>query len=122
MANIRMGSVSLDCGDPHVLADFWAGLLSGDVVFASDDFVAVKIPTMWISAVRVDGYTPPTWPEGGIAKQIHLDLAVDDLASGVTQALELGAVRADFQPAPERYVVLFDPAGHPFCLTTQIPD
>ncbi|MHB1209535.1 MAG: VOC family protein [Acidimicrobiales bacterium] len=122
MANIRMGSVSLDCGDPHVLADFWAGLLGGDVVWSSDDFVAVKIPTMWISAVKVDGYTPPTWPEGDIAKQIHLDLAVDDLAAGVTRALELGAVQADVQPAPERYVVLFDPAGHPFCLTTQIPD
>ena len=25
------------------------------------------------------------------------------------------------QPDPERWRVLFDPAGHPFCLTTQIP-
>jgi len=33
-----------------------------------------------------------------------------------------GAVRPDFQPAPERYVVLLDPAGHPFCLSTQIPE
>ncbi len=122
MANIRMGSVSLDCAEPRPLADFWAGLLEGDVVFASDDFVAVKLPTMWVSTVKVNGYTPPTWPEGDVAKQIHLDLAVDDLAAGVAQALELGAVQATVQPAPERYVVLLDPAGHPFCLTTQIPE
>ncbi len=122
MANIKLASVSLDCGDPRALADFWSALLGGDIMWSSDDFVAVKIPSMWIATVRVDGYVPPTWPDGERAKQIHLDLAVDDLAQGVAQALELGAVRADVQPAPERYVVLFDPAGHPFCLTTQIPD
>lgn len=122
MANIKLASVSLDCGDPRALADFWSALLGGDIMWSSDDFVAVKIPSMWIATVRVDEYVPPTWPDGERAKQIHLDLAVDDLAQGVAQALELGAVRADVQPAPERYVVLFDPAGHPFCLTTQIPD
>lgn len=122
MANIRMGSVSLDCADPNTLATFWAGLLGGEIVWASEEFVAVKIPNTRISAVKVEGYQSPTWSEGDIAKQIHLDLAVDDLAAGVAVATELGAVRAEFQPAPDRYVVLFDPAGHPFCLTTQIPD
>ena len=28
----------------------------------------------------------------------------------------------DHQPGADRYVVLLDPAGHPFCLTTQIPE
>ena len=122
MANIRMGSVSLDCADTDSLATFWAGLLGGEIVWASEEFVAVKIPSMWISAVKVEGYQAPSWPEGDIAKQIHLDLAVDDLAAGVAEAKRLGAIQADFQPAPDRYVVLLDPAGHPFCLTTQIPD
>lgn len=122
MATIKLGSVSLDCAEPRVLADFWSGLLGGEIVWSSEDFVAVKLPSMWISTVRVDGYVPPTWPNGERAKQIHLDLSVDDLAEGVTQAIELGAVHADVQPAPDRYVVLLDPAGHPFCLTTQIPD
>jgi hypothetical protein len=53
---------------------------------------------------------------------MHLDLAVDNLEEAVVDAVRLGAVRSDFQPAPERYVVLFDPAGHPFCLSTQIPE
>jgi hypothetical protein len=30
--------------------------------------------------------------------------------------IELRATKADEQPAPERWRVLIDPAGHPFCL------
>jgi Glyoxalase-like domain len=33
----------------------------------------------------------------------------------------LGAVSAQFQPAPEARRIMLDPAGHPFCLTTGIP-
>ena len=66
-------------------------------------------------------YRPPTWPDGDVPKQIHLDLAVDDLDRTVAEAERLGANVGEIQPAPERWRVLFDPAGHPFCLTTQIP-
>lgn len=33
-------------------------------------------------------------------------------------ALGLGASKASFQPEPERWRVLIDPAGHPCCLFT----
>jgi Glyoxalase-like domain len=45
---------------------------------------------------------------------------VDDLDRA--EALRLGARRAIEQRAPDRWRVLLDPAGHPFCLSTQIPD
>lgn len=122
MANIRLGSIALDCADPAPLASFWADLLDGEVAFTSDDFVAVKTDRMWPAATRVADYAPPTWPGAQTPKQIHLDLAVDDLMEAEQRAIGLGAVRAASQPAPERYIVLFDPAGHPFCLTTQIPE
>ena len=122
MPNIRLGSISLDCADPAALGAFWASLLGGAVAFSSEEFVAVKTDRLWISAARVADYQPPTWPDGNSAKQMHLDLAVDDLGQAVTEAVGLGAVRAEVQPAPDRYVVLLDPAGHPFCLTTQIPE
>ena len=77
---------------------------------------------MWIATTRVDGYEPPSWPQGTPPKQMHLDLAVDDLAQAELDAVGLGARKAEHQPAPDRYVVLLDPAGHPFCLTTQIPE
>jgi hypothetical protein len=46
---------------------------------------------------------------------MHIDIAVDDLAPAVADAIELGATLADFQPQ-ENVRVLLDPAGHPFCL------
>jgi hypothetical protein len=122
MATIRLGSVSLDSDDPAGLAAFWAALLGGTVAFSGDDFVAVKLEHLWITTVLVENHQRPTWPEGDVAKQIHLDLAVTDLADATARALELGATRATHQPAPDSFVVLLDPAGHPFCLTTQIPD
>ena len=122
MATIRLGSIALDCADPGRLASFWADLLDGEVAFTSDAFAAVKTDRIWLAATRVDDYTPPTWPEARTPKQMHLDLAVDDLVEAEQQAIALGAVHAVEQPAPERYIVLIDPAGHPFCLSTQIPE
>jgi glyoxalase superfamily protein len=122
VAPIRLASVSLDCDDPAALGAFWAALLGGEVAFSSEEFVAVKVDRQWVTAVRVPGYAAPTWPSSEVAKQIHLDLAVDDLASATANAIALGATRAAHQPAEDRYVVLLDPAGHPFCLTTQIPE
>ncbi|MGA3148757.1 MAG: VOC family protein [Acidimicrobiales bacterium] len=122
MAVARLGSVSLDCNDPLALATFWASMLEGDVAFTSDHFVAVKTDRGWISAVHIPDYRAPTWPGGDIPKQMHLDLAVTDLDAAEAEAVRLGAVRTDQQPAPDRYRVMLDPAGHPFCLSTQIPD
>jgi hypothetical protein len=122
MAVARLGSISLDCGDPAALAAFWAEVLGGEIAFTSDDFVAVKTERGWISTVRIDDYQPPSWPDGDRPKQIHLDLAVDDLDAAEKEAIRLGAQLASPQPAPDRWRVLFDPAGHPFCLSTQIPE
>jgi hypothetical protein len=122
VAGPRLGATALDCADPVALAAFWAGFLGGEVAFTSDDFVAVRVGSTWLSTVRVDGYEPPTWPDGPRPKQLHLDLAVDDLDQAEAEALRLGARKAAVQPEPARWRVLLDPAGHPFCLTTQIPE
>jgi catechol 2,3-dioxygenase-like lactoylglutathione lyase family enzyme len=53
---------------------------------------------------------------------MHLDLAVDDLEQGEAAVVALGALKATTQPAPDRYLVFLDPAGHPFCLSTGIPE
>lgn len=121
MAVARLASVALDCDDPSALAAFWAELIGGEVAFSSDEFVAVKTDRVWVAAVRVPDYRPPSWPEAGIPKQMHLDLAVVDLNEAEAEALRLGARRAAVQPAPDRWRVLLDPAGHPFCLSIQIP-
>lgn len=122
MAVGRLAAIALDCDDPVALAEFWAGLVGGEVAFTGDDFVAVKTERGWLAAVRVPDYQPPTWPDATIPKQMHIDIAVSDLDKAELEAIQLGARRATEQPAPDRWRVLLDPAGHPFCLSTQMPD
>jgi len=113
--------VTLDCAEPQAVAEFWAGLLEGEVVFATAQAVGVRTAQLWLTAMRVHGYRPPTWPDDDVPKQIHLDLDVDDLGAAVADAERLGAVAAEFQPAPDARRIMLDPAGHPFCLTTGVP-
>ena len=115
------GFVSLDCADPRQLGEFWAAMLDGEPVGVSDDALAIRTDWVWMTALRVDDYVPPTWPASEVPKQIHLDLAVTDLEGAVAEAERLGARQAPDQPAPDKWRVLIDPAGHPFCLTTMIP-
>lgn len=123
MVTATWRSVAVDCADPAVLADFWAQLINGEVVYRTPEFCAVRAQHgMYLAAVRVNDYQAPHWPNGLRPKQIHLDLSVDDLDEAEAKACALGAQQATSQPQPDRWRVLLDPAGHPFCLSTQIPD
>ncbi|GAA4199439.1 VOC family protein [Actinocatenispora rupis] len=117
-----MRAVAVDCADPVALADFWVRVAGAETVFSSPQFVALNAGGMWVTLVRVAEYAPPTWPDGDRPKQFHFDLSVDDLDAAEAEAVALGAVKAAEQPAPDRWRVFLDPAGHPFCLSTQIPD
>ncbi|WP_328826040.1 VOC family protein [Streptomyces sp. NBC_00252] len=116
----RLGSLSLDCDDPRALAAFWAATLGGEITVESDGFCAVDLGALLLVTVRVPDHRPPQWPDG-TPKQFHLDVAVTDLEAAEQLALAAGATKAAGQPAPDRWRVLLDPAGHPFCLTTLIP-
>ena len=113
--------VTLDCADARTLAKFWAAMLGGTIVFSTPQSVGVRSEAGRLAAMVVADYRPPTWPEAEVPKQIHLDLAVDDLETAVAEAIRHGATPAAVQPAPEARRILLDPAGHPFCLTTMIP-
>lgn len=121
MAVTRTMFVTLDCADARTLAEFWAAMLGGTIVFSTPRSVGVRSDAGRLAAMAVADYRPPTWPEPDVPKQIHLDLAVDDLEAAVAEAIRHGATPAAFQPAPEARRILLDPAGHPFCLTTMIP-
>jgi hypothetical protein len=109
MAVARNGFVSLDCADPRPLAEFWAAMLGGEIMFESATTVGVRSDWVWLTALKIPDYEPPTWPEAGIPKQIHLDLAVSDLQAAVEEAERLGATVAASQPAPERVASAFRP-------------
>ncbi|MBF6061173.1 VOC family protein [Nocardia terpenica] len=121
VAIAQLGVISLDCADEVELATFWAALLGGEIVYREETMAVVHAERGVLSMIRVPDYRPPTWPGGATPKHIHLDLVVADLDVGEREALRLGARRADVQPGPDRWRVLLDPAGHPFCLTAHIP-
>ena len=96
-------------------------MLGGEIRFTSATTVGVRTDWVSLTALKIPDYVAPTWPDSDVPKQIHLDLAVTDLDAAAAEAERLGARIAPTQPAPDRWRVLLDPAGHPFCLTTQIP-
>jgi hypothetical protein len=122
MAIARFSSIVLDCDDTAELAQFWAALVGGTIAVTGDEFAAVRTERCWIAAMHVPDHRPPTWGDPAVPKQMHIDLSVDDLDKAETEALRLGARLVADQPAPDRYRIFLDPAGHPFCLSIQIPE
>lgn len=109
----------LEAPDPQALARFYSDLLGWPIVTDRWDWVTVKPPDgyVYLAFQLSDGYVPPAWPAEPGKQRItmHLDVEVEDLETSVADAVALGATVAEFQPQ-ENVRVLFDPAGHPFCL------
>ncbi|MDT5344262.1 MAG: hypothetical protein QOE52_3446 [Mycobacterium sp.] len=122
MGDVRLGAVSVDCPDPAGLGDFYKNVLGLNVMFSSADFVALQGAGVLLTFERVPDHHRPTWPVGPVPKQLHLDLAVSDLDTEESRILALGATKAEVQPNPDKWRVLIDPAGHPFCITILIPE
>jgi glyoxalase superfamily protein len=118
----KLGAVSLNCPEPHELALFYSALLDKEITFESDDFSAIQLDNLWLTMQRVADFKPSTWPNHEIPSHVHLDFSVANLDSGEAAALAAGAQLAPEQPDRDRWRVLLDPLGHPFCITVLIPD
>jgi predicted enzyme related to lactoylglutathione lyase len=118
-----MYALTLDCKDPYELAKFYAALLKWEIPFHDEEYVVVSPPGTnkgeypCITFQRNPEYNPPVWPEEPEAQQqmAHIDFAVNDLEKAVQYAIHCGAAIAD-QQFSDGWKVMFDPAGHPFCL------
>ncbi len=108
--------LDLECADPPLLAEFYHQVLGWDVAQANDDYAVLSDGSTRIRVGGVDGYRAPGWPDSAAPKRYHLDLRVHDVRNAVERCRELGASKPDFQPGGDRWTVLTDPAGHPFCL------
>lgn len=108
--------VTVDCGDPQQEAQFWAALLGGEVTYADENYALAKVGDLRLGFGKVEGWKAPGWPNTSGTKQFHLDVSVEDPEASVEPVCALGATKPSHQPG-EGWVVLLDPAGHPFCLT-----
>ncbi len=132
MDTARYSLAALDCPDPVALATFYSritGLRIAPLDEAPDDVTWVELvhdghPTLAFQ--RVASYVAPTWPEGPVPQQMHLDFEVDDLDEGERAVRAAGATLATVQPGEtggtDRFRVFLDPVGHPFCLVLVRPD
>jgi len=123
---IKLGTVVLDCPDIEALSDFYIRLLGWE----KDDVEEGD----WLSIRSLSGgvrlgfqtnpdYVPPVWPEEPEKQQqmLHVDFEVrgrDGLERAVRRAVSCGAKRAEIQYSDE-WVVMIDPAGHPFCFVVR---
>ncbi|MBH5334592.1 VOC family protein [Streptomyces pactum] len=118
---MKLSAITLDCPDPLALAAFYqraTGLAPHPGSTA--DFAGLRTEDgLFIGFQRVDDHRPPHWPGSAVPQQLHLDFDVDDLDEAESWLLELGAGKPEFQPGGERWRVLTDPAGHPFCLVAK---
>lgn len=131
----RLRSVVLDTTDARGLAEFYRQLLgchyrpgdepppSGEPDPKGHDWLVLVDPagTTRIAFQQVDELAPPTWPDGTVPQQLHLDLTVPDVQQLAVQhdrAQSLGArLLYDRSDDPvEPLHVYADPAGHPFCI------
>lgn len=110
----RIAQVTIDVGDPELMADFWSAAL-GYTAFPDEgrsvhlvDRGDPTAPTIWLQPVD----------EAKRGKnRCHLDLDTADPAAEVARLLTLGARRADVgQRGDEGFTVLEDPEGNEFCV------
>jgi catechol 2,3-dioxygenase-like lactoylglutathione lyase family enzyme len=116
---MAVSAVVLGSPDAGALAGFYRGLLGWEI--EQDEPGWVKLRSRdggpGLSFQTEPHYVPPVWPArpGDQQMQVHLDIAVEDLAAAGQHAIAAGAVLAEHQPQDDVRVYL-DPAGHPFCL------
>ena len=131
----HLAQVVIDTTNPRVSAEFWRSLLG--LVYrrghepptdnhddpAGRDWLNLLTPSgePCLAFQMVDELTRPTWPDGAVPQQLHLDLTVhniEELNVAHERVMALGGSllfdRSDSEEEPLR--VYADPDGHPFCI------
>ena len=127
----RLHDVVFDCHRPSSLARFWAGALDGYDVAAYDEAEIERLRGMGIDDIEDDpsvlveapGAVPRLFfqlvPESKTVKnRVHLDLRCDDVATETARLAALGARVLTTTGPTNDWVVLVDPEGNEFCLST----
>ena len=140
-----MLQVTVDSGDPHALADWWAVALEWDVQQPDEQFIRRMISEghasqadtttrrdklVWKDGAAIihpggTGTAPRVYfqrvPEGKVAKnRTHLDIRIegDEVADVVERLKAAGATFLhEGRQGPHKWVTLADPEGNEFCVS-----
>lgn len=110
-----LAMVTLDAPNAAVLGEFYSSVLGWPIAYSDENYAMLTGPSHALGIGTTPDYQRPSWPDDG-HKQFHLDLAADDVEAAAERCVAAGATRPDEQPG-ESWIVLLDPAGHPFCVT-----
>jgi hypothetical protein len=117
MPGIRLDAVTTDCPDSKAKVTSCHPLTGMGTVEVEDGFYPILAgTTLDLVFQQIDTCQSPTWPTQERGPQMYLDTAVDEIENAVKLAGSLGARQASDQPG-ERWGVMLDPAGNPFCLS-----
>lgn len=114
---VRLSVTTLDAPDAIALARFYAEV-TGGVATGDEHWALVEGPTGDAESQQTDAHRVPTWADGEVGMQLHLEFLVDDLAETVARVVAARATPFAHQPNTDHCLVNADPAGHPFCPST----
>jgi catechol 2,3-dioxygenase-like lactoylglutathione lyase family enzyme len=113
---ITLAGVNFDCPELAPMIRFYLGLTGMEYHGPEGEYPKlVGENGLLYLFQQVEGYVPPTWPSQERGQQMHVDYRVRDLDAAVAHAESIGATVIDREPG-RYYVVMKDPAEHPFCL------
>lgn len=112
--------VVIDCANPQELAAFWREALNYEQIWTAEDLV-VLVPAEGTNAKVLLQRVP----EAKVAKnRVHIDLIADAVDAEVARLEACGARRAHDGVqtyGPTQWVVMSDPEGNEFCVSTGVP-
>ncbi len=110
----KLKTIVWDAPDIKALADFYVGVAGLTQHYADDDWVTLFSADGWRFGIqRAPDHVAPQWPDPAHPQQMHVDFQVADIEAAAQHAESLGARRLS---TSEQWIVLADPAGHPFDL------
>ncbi|MBR7833513.1 VOC family protein [Actinospica durhamensis] len=115
-AIVETAALTIDCADAAAMGVFYRAAGGGEVTFSDEESCGVTLGGLLLIFRALPDYRPPIWPGSGSPMQMHFEFNVDgDLDEAAARLVALGATLAEFQPH-DNGRVMFDPAGHPFCI------
>ncbi len=123
MSIAKYAYTAIDCPDPIALADFYSKITGWEVEplgdFEPENVTWLELIENGITKMgfqKIANYKVPTWPDGDIPQQVHMDFHARDLEQAEELLLSIGARKGSHQIRPESFRVYLDPIGHPFCI------